>query len=81
MEQKQRVTLRFGDADELQYVADLPRTGDFVRHQDELWVVARVERDSLGALVICEHEPNRSPHAVGRAIPAAPFSPVAVSDR
>jgi hypothetical protein len=50
------VTFRFGDAVEVHYVADLPKAGDFVSHHNELWVMARLEHDSLGPVVVCERD-------------------------
>lgn len=56
MSKQQRVTFRFGDAIELQYVAELPKAGDFVSHRNELWVMVRLEHDSLGPVVVCERD-------------------------
>ena len=67
MENQQRVTFRFGAALEVHYLAVLPEVGDMVTHRRSLWTVARVERDSLGALVICEYEPSRSANAPATA--------------
>ena len=53
------MTFRFGDAIEVHYVADLPKAGDFVSHRNELWVTERLERDSLGAVVVCERDVQR----------------------
>jgi hypothetical protein len=65
--EQQRVTYRFGDAIELHYVADLPKAGDFVSHRNELWVMARLEHDSLGAVVVCERDPRDPAQVEGRA--------------
>ena len=59
------MTFRFGDAVEVHYVADLPKAGDFVSHRNELWVMARLERDSLGTVVVCERDPSASPEVQG----------------
>jgi hypothetical protein len=61
-ELQQRVTFRFGAAADIRCLRGLPKVGDFVTHDDGLWVVERVETDSLGALVICENpgEPGRA---------------------
>jgi hypothetical protein len=48
------VTFRFSVDTEVHYVDRLPEAGDLVTHRDELWFVASVEADSIGALVICE---------------------------
>jgi hypothetical protein len=61
MSEQQRVTFRFGDAFEVHYVADLPKAGDFVTYRNELWVMARLERDSLGTVVVCERDRSASP--------------------
>jgi hypothetical protein len=61
------VTFRFGNAIEVHYVADLPKAGDFVSYRNELWVMERLERDFLGAVVVCEPDPGDSPHLEGRA--------------
>jgi hypothetical protein len=53
------VTFRFGDAIEVHYVAALPNAGDFVSHRNELWLTVRLERDSLGAVVVCERDVQR----------------------
>jgi hypothetical protein len=50
------VTFRFGDAIEVHYVAALPKAGDLVTHRNELWVMVRLEHDSLGAIVVCERD-------------------------
>jgi hypothetical protein len=50
------VTFRFGGAIEVHYVAALPTAGDFVSHRNELWVMVRLECDSLGAIVVCERD-------------------------
>jgi hypothetical protein len=55
-ERQERVTFRFGDAIEVHYAAALPKAGDFVTHRNELWVTVRLERDSLGAVVVCERD-------------------------
>jgi hypothetical protein len=55
-ERQERVTFRFGDAIEVHYVAALPKAGDFVSHRNELWLTVRLERDSLGAVVVCERD-------------------------
>ena len=60
MSEQQRVTFRFGDAIEVHYVADLPKAGDFVSHRNELWVMVRLERDSLGTVVVCERDGSAS---------------------
>jgi hypothetical protein len=52
--EQQRVTFRFGEAIEVHYVAELPKAGDFVSHRNELWVMVRLEHDSLGPIVVCE---------------------------
>lgn len=57
-EPQQRVTFRFGADVDVRYLRELPQLGDFVNHRHELWVVSRVEVDSLGALVICETTPG-----------------------
>jgi hypothetical protein len=59
--ERQRVTFRFGDAIEVHYVAGLPKAGDFVTHRNELWVMVRLERDSLGTVVVCERDRSASP--------------------
>jgi hypothetical protein len=61
-ELQQRVTFKFGAAADVRYVRELPEMGDFVAHGNELWVVARIEENSLGALVICEN-PRETPRA------------------
>jgi len=50
------VTFRFGDAIEVHYVAALPKAGDFVSHRNELWMMVRLERDFLGAVIVCERD-------------------------
>jgi hypothetical protein len=55
------VTFRFGDVIEVHDVAALPKAGDFVSHRNELWVTARLERDSLGTVVVCERDRSASP--------------------
>jgi hypothetical protein len=69
---QQRVTFRFGDVIEVHYVAELPKAGDFVSHRNELWVMVRLEHDSLGPVVVCERDadaPAREdrPHAALRS--------------
>jgi hypothetical protein len=54
MKAQQRVTLRFGNDSEVQYLRDVPEIGDYVSHHSALWVVSKVENDGLGALVTCE---------------------------
>ena len=54
MGDQQRVTFRFEDDSEVQYLRDTPERGDHVSHQAALWVVASIEYDGLGALVTCE---------------------------
>ena len=51
---QQRVTFRFSDHMEVQYLSGLPEVGDRVSHDGDLGMVARVESDSVGALVVCE---------------------------
>jgi hypothetical protein len=53
-EPQQRVTFRFAGHMEVQYLSGLPEVGNRVSHDGELWVVRRVESDSVGALVVCE---------------------------
>jgi hypothetical protein len=65
MEERRRVTFRFGGDTEVQYVGDVPRVGDFVTHRSEIWVVSRIEIDGLGALVICERDKTSSPRPDG----------------
>ena len=58
---QKRVTFRFADQMEVQYLRGLPEVGDRVSHDGQLWVVTRVEADSVGALVVCEssrHAPS-----------------------
>ena len=54
MGDQQRVTFRFGENSEVQYLRDTPERGDHVRDEAALWVVASIEYDGLGALVTCE---------------------------
>jgi hypothetical protein len=54
MAEEQRVTFRFGRDTEIHYLDRLPSIGDRVSHGQELWVVAAVDGDDLGVLVICE---------------------------
>jgi hypothetical protein len=56
------VTFKFGAAADVRYLRELPEVGDFVTRGNELWVVASIEVDALGALVICENprEPTRA---------------------
>ena len=48
------MTFRFGEAVEVQYAAELPKAGDFVSRRNGLWVMVRLEHDSLGPVVVCE---------------------------
>jgi hypothetical protein len=59
MDELRRVTFRFAGQTEVQYLTRLPEAGDHVSHGRELWVVARVETDEIGALVVCEPPRNR----------------------
>jgi hypothetical protein len=54
-ELQHRVTFRFGAATDVRYLRAVPDVGDFASHQNELWVVSRVEVDPVGVLVICEN--------------------------
>jgi hypothetical protein len=54
MNRLQRVTFRFGGDTEIHYVAQAPEPGERVTHGRELWLVARVEEDAVGTLVMCE---------------------------
>jgi hypothetical protein len=64
MNDLQRVTFRFGSDTQIHYLAQAPRPGERVTHGRELWVVASVEEDAVGTLVICEptdaHMPARA---------------------
>jgi hypothetical protein len=53
---QERVTFRFGDAIEVHYIAELPKAGDLVSRRNELWVMVRLEHDSLGPVVVCERD-------------------------
>jgi hypothetical protein len=63
--EQQRLTFRFGTAIEVHYVADLPKAGDFVSYRNALWVMARLERDAVGAVVVCERDPGERPRMEG----------------
>ena len=65
---QQRVTFHFAGRMEVQYLMSLPEVGDRVSHAGVLWVVTRVESDSVGALVVCElsRESSRHEHSSGR---------------
>jgi hypothetical protein len=55
MAEQQRVTFQFGRDTEIHYLDRLPSIGDRVSHGQDLWVVAGVNGDELGGvLVICE---------------------------
>jgi hypothetical protein len=54
MEKRHRLTFDFAGAQEIQYTADLPELGDYVIHEDVLWVVSTVEEHDLGVRVTCE---------------------------
>ena len=49
-----RVTFDFAGAQEVQYTAELPEIGDYVSHQEMLWVVSTIEEHDLGVHVTCE---------------------------
>lgn len=74
-EQQERVTFRFGGAIEVHYVAALPKAGEFVSHRNELWVMVRLEHDSLGAVVVCERDRSASPKVPGPAAESRLGSP------
>ena len=42
----------------------LPSVGDRVTHQHELWIVASVDEDLVGVIVVCELDPRG--HGVSR---------------
>ena len=54
MNESQRVTFRFARDTEVHYVDRLPSIGDRVTHQHELWIVASVDEDLVGVIVVCE---------------------------
>ncbi len=54
MGEQQRVTFRFGDDSEVQYLRKIPAIGDYVSHQNALWTVSSIEDDGLGAHITCE---------------------------
>ena len=58
MNDLQRVTFRFGGDTQIHYLSQAPKRGERVTHGRELWVVARVEEDAVGTLVICEQKTN-----------------------
>jgi hypothetical protein len=64
MNDLQRVTFHFGGGTQIHYLAQAPQPGERVTHGRELWVVASVEEDAVGTLVICEpadaQVPNRA---------------------
>jgi hypothetical protein len=64
MNDLQRVTFRFGSDTQIHYLAQAPQPGERVTYGRELWVVASVEEDAVGTLVICEptdaHLPART---------------------
>jgi hypothetical protein len=64
---KQRVTFRFADASDIHYLRQLPEIGDFVTHRNAFWVVASVEMDSLGAVVVCENAVTSQRQPSGKA--------------
>jgi hypothetical protein len=49
-----RVSFKFGPESEIRYLTGIPELGDRVSHANELWVVADVEHDLAGPLVVCE---------------------------
>jgi hypothetical protein len=53
MEDRIRVTFRFGRDIEVQYVSRTPDVGDRVTRGRDLWVVTDVKSDEAGAVVIC----------------------------
>jgi hypothetical protein len=59
MENRTRVTFRFGRDIEVQYVSRTPDVGDRVTHGRGLWVVTDVKSDDAGTVVICER-PTRN---------------------
>lgn len=61
MDDLQRVTFRFGGETQIHYIAKPPQPGDRVTYGRELWVVARVEEDAVGPLVVCERQDARVP--------------------
>jgi hypothetical protein len=76
-ELQQRVTFRFGAATDVRYLREVPEVGDFVSHRNELWMVSRVEADSVGTLVICDnpgstrgHLPDSPAHSSNAGIPS-----------
>ncbi len=54
MDSLQRVTFRFGGEIEVRYSARRPDPGDLVTHGRDLWKVAFVHVDALGAMVVCK---------------------------
>jgi hypothetical protein len=54
VDDQQRVTFRFEEDSEVQYLRDIPELGDKVSHQGALWMVSSVNNDGLGALVTCQ---------------------------
>ena len=54
MDELRRVTFRFAGETQVHYLARAPEPGELVSHGGELWIVADVEEDPVGMLVVCE---------------------------
>ena len=54
MDELRRVTFRFAGETQVHYLAQAPAPGERVSHDGELWIVAAVEEDPVGTLVVCE---------------------------
>ena len=50
----QQVAFRFGSDTEVRYMGQIPKTGDFIAHNGELWVIIQVAIDTVGWTIICE---------------------------
>ena len=48
---------------EVRYLSAVPEIGDYVTHDNELWLVSNVGEDAFGTAVICDRARKREPAA------------------
>ena len=63
MQKQRRIAFWFGNEVEVRYLSAVPEIGDYVTHDNELWLVSNVGEDAFGTAVICDRARKREPAA------------------